>query len=131
MKTTKLIYWISTSIIFLLDSVMPALTSHTELAVEGIRHLGFPDYFRVQLTIFKVLGGLILMIPKVPARIKEWAYVGFAINFISACVGHAVVDGMDFQTFFPLIILAILIVSYTYYHKIVESDSFEMQKAHH
>jgi hypothetical protein len=131
MKTTKLIYWISTSIIFLFDSVMPALTSHTELAIEGIRHLGFPDYFRVQLAIFKVLGGLILMIPKVPARIKEWAYVGFAINFISASVGHAVVDGMDFQTFFPLIILAILIVSYTYYHKIIESDSFEVQKVHH
>ncbi len=129
MKTNKLIYWISTSIIFLFDGVMPALTSHTELAVEGIRHLGFPDYFRVQLTIFKVLGALILIIPKVPARIKEWAYAGFAINFISASVGHAVVDGVDFQTFFPLIILAILIVSYTYYHKINQSASFEMEKA--
>lgn len=131
MKTNKLIYWISTSIIFLFDSVMPALTSHTELAIEGIRHLGFPDYFRVQLTIFKVMGGLILMIPKVPSRIKEWAYVGFAINFISASVGHAVVDGIDFQTFFPLIILAILIVSYTYYHKINQSGSFEIEKVHY
>jgi hypothetical protein len=131
MKTNKLIYWISTSFIFLFDSVMPALTSQTELAVEGIRHLGFPDYFRVQLTIFKVLGGFILMIPQVPARFKEWAYVGFAINFISACIGHAVVDGMDFQTFFPLIILTILIVSYIFYNKINESDSFELQKAHY
>ncbi len=118
MKKDKIIYWVATSIVFLFDSVMPALTSHTELAIEGIRHLGYPDYFRVQLTIFKVLGGLLLIIPKVPARLKEWAYVGFAINFISAAIGHAVVDGVDAQTFLPLVILGILIVSYVYFHKL-------------
>jgi hypothetical protein len=120
MKKDKIIYWATTLIIFLFDTVMPALTSHTELAIEGIRHLGYPDYFRIQLTIFKVIGGLLLIIPQVPARFKEWAYVGFGISFISAFVGHAVVDGVNGQTFFPLIILAILIVSYTFYHKIYD-----------
>ena len=118
MKKDKIIYWVSTSIIFLFDTVMPALTSHTELAIEGIRHLGYPDYFRVQLTIFKVIGGLLLIIPQVPARLKEWAYVGFGISFISAAIGHGVVDGVDAQTFLPLIILGILIVSYVYFHKL-------------
>lgn len=117
MKTNKIIYWVSTSVVFLFDSVMPALTSHTELAVEGIRHLGYPDYFRIQLTIFKVIGGLLLIFPQVPARLKEWAYFGFALNFVSACIGHMVVDGADFQTFFPLIILGILMVSYVTYHR--------------
>jgi hypothetical protein len=120
MKKDKIIYWATTLIIFLFDTVMPALTSHTELAIEGIRHLGYPDYFRIQLTIFKVIGGLLLIIPQVPARFKEWAYVGFGISFISAFVGHAVVDGVNGQTFFPLIILAVLIVSYTFYHKIYD-----------
>jgi DoxX-like family len=118
MKKDRIIYWIATSIIFLFETVMPALTSHTQLAIDGIRHLGFPDYFRIQLVIFKVIGGLLLVIPKVPPRLKEWAYVGFGINFISASIAHGAVDGVDFQTFFPLIIFAILIVSHTYYHKI-------------
>ena len=118
MKKDKIIFWISTSIIFLFDTVMPALTSHTQLAIDGIRHLGFPDYFRVQLTVFKIIGGMLLIFPQVPARLKEWAYVGFGISFISASIAHGAVDGIDFQTFFPLIIFAILVVSYIYYHKL-------------
>src|SRR5215467_6029548 len=118
MKTTKIVYWASTAFIFLFDAVMPALTSHLPLAVESIKHLGYPDYFRVQLTIFKVLGGVLLILPKVPARFKEWAYVGFGINFISAFVAHATVDGLVFDTIFPLIILAILVGSYVSYHKL-------------
>jgi len=118
LKKNKIIFWVSTTFIFLFEGVMPALTSHTELAVQGIRHLGFPDYFRVELTIFKVLGAILLMIPKVPARVKEWVYAGFGINLISACVAHVVVDGAVFDSFFPLIIFAILIVSYLYYHKV-------------
>jgi len=120
MKTNKITYWVCTTIIFLFDAVLPALTSHLPIAVDSIRHLGYPDYFRVQLTIFKVLGGVLLILPKVPARFKEWAYAGFAINFISACVAHAVVDGFVFDTVFPLIILAVLAGSYVSYHKLNE-----------
>ncbi|HTH56793.1 MAG TPA: DoxX family protein [Cyclobacteriaceae bacterium] len=118
MKTHKIIYWVSTTIIFLFDGVLPALTSHLPLAVDSIRHLGYPDYFRVELTIFKVLGAVLLILPKIPSRIKEWAYVGFGINFISASVAHAAVDGFGFDTIMPLIILAILTTSYVSYHKL-------------
>ena len=123
MKKYKIIFWVSTTIIFLFDTVLPALTSHTALAVEGIRHLGYPDYFRVQLTIFKVIGGLILIFPQVNPRFKEWAYAGFGISFISACIAHATIDGINFQTFFPLIVLSILIVSYASYHKLKALES--------
>ena len=116
-KTTKAIYWITTAILFLFEGVAPALTSNTQLAVDGIRHLGYPDYFRVLLTVFKVLGAAALILPVVHKRIKEWAYVGFAFNLISAFVSHWVVDGVNGQTFFPLFILAVLIASYVTYHK--------------
>lgn len=117
MKTINIYYWTATIIIFIMEGILPALTGNTALAKEGIRHLGFPDYFRIELTVFKVIGALILILPMVPARVKEWAYAGFAITMISACIGHWAVDGLDFQTFFPLIFLAILIVSYVYFHK--------------
>ena len=118
MKQTKIIFWTATIIIFLFETLMPALTFNTELAKSGISHLGFPAYFGFMLIIFKILGGLALIIPSIPARMKEWAYAGFGFNFISASVAHAAVDGINFQTFFPLIIFGILIVSYISWHKI-------------
>ena len=121
MKKEKILFWTATIIIALFEGVMPALTSQTELAKEGIRHLGYPEYFGNALVVFKVLGVLALIIPQVPRRIKEWAYAGFAFDFIFATISHAVVDGINFQTFFPLIILGILIVSYVYYHKLNSS----------
>lgn len=117
-KTTKIIYWASTGIIFIFEGVMPALTAHTALAVEGVRHLGYPDYFRVMLTVFKVAGALALVLPFVGGRIKEWSYAGFGMTMISAFVSHWVVDGFSGQTLFPLLILAILSASYLYYHKL-------------
>src|SRR5215217_2336731 len=85
-KATKRIYWITTVIIFLFEGVMPALTSNTELAIAGIRHLGYPDYFRVMLTVFKVAGAAALILPFVKGRLKEWAYAGFALSMIAAFV---------------------------------------------
>ncbi|WP_200974970.1 DoxX family protein [Echinicola sp. 20G] len=125
MKKDKIIYWVSTWIIFLWDGLMPALTSHTELAVEGIRHLGYPDYFRVELVVLKVLGALALIIPQVPDRVKEWAYAGFAITFISAFVSHWAIDGFGLQTIFPLFVFAILLVSYRYFHKLQTKSNLE------
>ena len=121
MKTQKIIYWSTTGLIALFEGVMPAITSQTKLAKEGIKHLGYPEYFGDALVIFKVLGVLALIIPKVPTRIKEWAYAGFAFDFIFAAISHGAVDGINFQTFFPFIILAILMLSYVSYHKLKEA----------
>ena len=100
---------------------MPALTSQTEMAKEGIAHLGYPPYFGIMLTVFKVLGALALIIPQVPNRIKEWAYAGFAFDFIAAFWSHWAVDGLKGENFFPLIVLGVLIVSYIYHHKRIDT----------
>ncbi|SEP08148.1 DoxX-like family protein [Flavobacterium sp. CF108] len=118
MKKAKIIFWVTTTIIFLFEGVMPALTSQTELAKEGIRHLGYPEYFGNALVIFKILGVLVLVIPSVPKNVKEWAYAGFGFDFIFASISHFAIDGINFQSFFPLIFLVILAISYIYYHKI-------------
>lgn len=120
-KSSKIIYWTTTTVLFLFEGVMPALTGHTELAKEGVRHLGYPSYFGSMLVVLKVLGALALLLPMVPARIKEWAYAGFAITMLSACVSHWVVDGFGGQTILPIVIFAILVVSYVYYHKLYQS----------
>lgn len=114
-KSTTIIYWITTGFIFLFEGVTPALTSHTQVAVEGIRHLGYPDYFRVMLTVFKVIGALVLILPYFKGRYKEWAYAGFGVDFIAACVSHWAIDGFGGQAIFPLVVLGILVASYLSY----------------
>ena len=126
MKKEQIIFWTSTIIIAILEGLMPALTSQTELAKEGIRHLGYPEYFGNALVIFKIIGVLTIVIPKVPARIKEWAYAGFAFDFLFASISHGVVDGINGQIFFPLVVLAILAVSYIYYHKNLANSSSKL-----
>ncbi len=118
MKKQKIVFWTATVLIALFEGVMPALTSQTELAKEGIRHLGYPEYFGTALVVFKILGVIILIVPKIPSRLKEWAYAGFTFNFIFAMISHAAVDGINAQTFFPLIVLFVLAISYIYYHKL-------------
>lgn len=117
MKKTNIAYWISTTFIFLFEGVVPALTSQSEMAKEGIRHLGYPGYFGIAFTVFKVLGAIVLIVPRISPRIKEWAYAGFAFDFIFAFISYMAVDGFVAIGFFPLVVLAILIVSYITYHK--------------
>jgi hypothetical protein len=118
MKKEKAIYWTATIFIFLLEGVMPALTSQTELAKEGIRHLGYPVYFGNALVVCKIIGAIALVLPQLPKRLKEWAYAGFTFDFIFAAISHGAVDGFTGQTFFPLIVLGILAISYIYYYKL-------------
>ncbi len=118
MKKDKIIFWATTIVIFLFEGVMPAFTSQTELAKEGIRHLGYPEYFGNALVVFKVLGVLALIIPQVPKRIKEWAYAGFAFDFMFAAISYFAVEGIVFLSFFPLIFLGILTVSYIFWCRI-------------
>jgi hypothetical protein len=119
MKKHKIIFWITTTIIFLMEGVMPAFTSQTKMAKEGIAHLGYPEYFGNALVVFKVLGALILMIPPIPKkRIKEWAYAGFTFDFLFASISYFAIDGAGFAAFFPLVFLGILALSYNSYHKL-------------
>jgi hypothetical protein len=60
---------------------------------EAFTHLGFPAYFRVELSWAKLLG-VVLMLAPVPPRLKEWVYAGFAIDLASALIAHfSVADG--------------------------------------
>ena len=118
MKSTKIIFWASTILIFLFEGVLPAFTSQTEMAKEGVRHLGYPEYFGNLLVVFKILGSLVLIIPQMPSRLKEWAYAGLAFDFIFAFASHLAVDGVVGLTFFPLIVLAVLVVSYLANYKL-------------
>jgi hypothetical protein len=84
-------FWISTA----LFALQMGFTAYAQLRIPDVAkafaHLGFPDYFRIELTLAKLAGLAALLIPMVPARLKEWAYAGFAITLVSALIAHLAV----------------------------------------
>ncbi len=118
MKKDKILFWVSTGLIFLLESLVPAFTFRSEMSIQGITSLGYPVYFVGLLTFFKVLGGLALILPMVPKRVKEWAYAGFGFDFISAFVSIFMVAGFIPALILPAVAMLVLVVSYKYYHKL-------------
>ncbi len=118
MKKVKIAFWISTTIIFLFEGVLVAFTSQSQMSIDGITSLGYPVYFVTLLAVFKVLGSLVLIIPQVPPRFKEWAYAGFGIDFISAFVSIWVVVGINVGLLMPLAFIILLVISYRSFHKL-------------
>jgi len=116
MKRTNIIYWAATALLAL-QTAMAGIMYFTnpEVAI-GFGHLGFPDYFRQELGIAKLIAALVVILPMVPLRMKEWAYVGLAITFLSAFIAHTAVDGAS-TGIAPLVSLVLLVVSYIYLHK--------------
>ncbi len=75
MKKDKIIYWTATGIvaaIILWSAFNFSLNKEMKAAFE---HLGLPNWFRIELTVAKILGALALLIPTVPTRMKEFAYL--------------------------------------------------------
>lgn len=86
-RATTIVYWLVTALFCL----QIGFTAYAQLRLPQVAdmfvHLGFPAYFRVELSWAKLLGVVVLLAP-VPARLKEWAYAGFAITLASALVAH-------------------------------------------
>jgi hypothetical protein len=92
-KATTILFWTFTAL-FCLEM---SFTAYYELLPQGAQaftRLGFPNgYFRWELSLAKLVGVAVLVVPMVPSRgfsymIKEWAYAGFAINLVSAIIAH-------------------------------------------
>ena len=94
-KGPAIAFWLVTGLFCL----QIGFTAYAQLTLpqvaQAFTHLGFPNYFRVELSWAKLLGVVVLLAP-VPARLKEWAYAGFAFNLGSAVLAHvAVGDGPE------------------------------------
>jgi hypothetical protein len=94
-KAETIVYWIVTALFCLQMSFTAYAQLRVPQVADAFTHLGFPAYFRVELSWAKLLG-VALMLAPVPARLKEWAYAGFAINLASALIAHfSVGDGPE------------------------------------
>ncbi len=114
MKKDKIIFWVSTGLIGVM-MLFSAFNYFTNAEMKAaFTHLGFPDYFREQLGVAKILGAFALVLPIIPNNIKQFAYFGFALVFVSAAYAHISSGDPVSMAIAPLIFLGILSVSYIY-----------------
>src|SRR5712672_1822432 len=118
MKTRdKIIYWIST--IWLASGMFS--TGIVQLfkgkggagGVNSITHLGYPVYFLTILSVWKILGVVTVLIPRVPL-LKEWAYAGFFFAMSGAVFSH-IASGDSMTENVPAFLLLILTVISWYF----------------
>lgn len=117
MKKITIAYWVSTGMISLMMLMSSFMYFSAPEVKEGFTHLGYPDYFRVELGFAKFLGAAVLLLPMINGRIKEWAYFGFFVTFVSAFVAHTISGDPASKAAGPVIALVLLLISYFMYQK--------------
>jgi uncharacterized membrane protein YphA (DoxX/SURF4 family) len=109
--TKLIIYWVTTSFIALENLVGAEWDlARNDMVTKIFNELGYPPYVLTILGIWKILGGITLIIPWFP-RLKEWAYAGIVFNYSGAIASHLFVGDIK-PAISPFIFLAIALVSY-------------------
>ncbi|GEN06678.1 DoxX-like family protein [Myxococcus fulvus] len=121
----KVAYWVVTGLVSLsaAGSAFLYLTDAPAM-VSAFEHLGYPAYFRTLLGIAKLLGVVALWAP-LPRTVREWAYAGFAIDFVAAAVSHTAMGDPAGKSVAPVALFALLIASHQLWHRVSSGASAE------
>jgi hypothetical protein len=116
-KVTIILFWIFTAL-FCLEMSFTAYYEQLPLGAQAFTRLGFPNGdFRLELSLAKIAGVIVLLVQRVPARLKEWAYAGFAINLVSAIIAHLSISDR-LLAFIPSTLTSVLwAVSYFFWRR--------------
>ena len=113
-KRDKIIYWVFTLWMALgMTSTGIVQLLKAEGEVSRMTHLGFPIYTLTLLGILKLLGVVVLLIPRLPL-LKEWAYAGFFFMMSGAVFTH-IAAGNSVSEIFPSLLLLMLTVISWYF----------------
>lgn len=116
-KKYKLIYWILTILMFVpgVIGVVEVFTDGPESIVKIMLFLGYPLYLMKILGFAKILGGAAILYGKFP-RLKEWAYAGFAFDYLGAAASHVFAND-SVNAIPPLVFFGIMMGTYYLWYK--------------
>ena len=75
------------------------------------QELGYPLYIVPLIGVTHILGGLGLLVPKVP-RLTEWVYAGLTIDLLLASYSHLNASGSLWDKVDPIVVVALVFASY-------------------
>lgn len=79
--------------------------------IEKITHLGYPVYFLTILGVWKLLGVIAVLAPKLPL-LKEWAYAGFFFAMSGAAISHLALRDPVTEILPSLLLLTLTVISW-------------------
>jgi len=86
------------------------MLTHNPQAVEGFRHLGYPEYFMTYLGLAKLLAVITIIYRRIPV-LTEWACAGLTFTFLAASYSHYSSGDPMSMVIPPLVFLGILMGS--------------------
>jgi hypothetical protein len=112
MNARTVAYWVTTA--FLVFNILSGgLAELLQLSgnASGMIALGYPLYVMTILGVWKVLGTIALLAPRLP-RLKEWAYAGIFFNMTGAAVSHLVVGDEPWHFYYTSFVALLTLVSW-------------------
>ena len=76
-----------------------------------IQHLGYPTYFMTIHTIWYILAGVALLVPRFP-RLKEGAYAGLFFIYTGPFMSHLAVGDPPSMLIAPIVFTGLVLVSW-------------------
>ena len=111
-KRNKIIYWVATLWLALgMTSTGIVQIIKMDEEVQNFSNLGFPVYLMTLIGVWKILGVIVVLIPKFPL-VKEWAYAGFFFTMTGAIISHLAIGEPIVKTLPPLLLLILTILSW-------------------
>jgi hypothetical protein len=111
-KIEKTAYWTTTglsAVPLIATGIIDTLAPPDALAL--LAHLGYPAYFAAIIGAWKLLGGIVVLAPRLP-RLKEWAYAGIFFDLTGAAISHAASGDGPGKVGVPLVLAALAFASW-------------------
>lgn len=129
-KATKILYWCVT-ILFGLANLFSGIAElfPNQQGLDAMKLLGYPAYFFTILGIAKIIGSVAIIQTKF-RTVKEWAYAGFTIDYISAAASFYFVNRDVFGILIPVVFLVVMSLSYFLWKKVEQMDVSKNSNRH-
>ena len=130
-KTTNIIYWVSTVIFAgLMTFSASSGLQPSQPAIQLIHDtLGFPVYFIQFISVAKLIGCIVILIPGINRSIKDWAYAGLFFDLTGAIYSGIAISGKFDPMMLTMLIWVVPgIVSYYFWHKKMKAESLQFAR---
>lgn len=111
-RRNKIIYWIATIWLgFGMAFTGVVQFMHTPEEIALMQQLGYPIYFLTLLGIWKLLGTVAILVPKMPL-LKEWTYAGFFFAMSGAIFSHIAAGSAVVDMIGPMLLIVLTVTSW-------------------
>ncbi|MCC7502849.1 MAG: DoxX family protein [Flavobacteriales bacterium] len=119
MKKITIAYWIVNGLLaaFMIFSSLDNVVTGEQSVAFIHDKMGYPVYFIPWIGVAKILGAIAILLPMLPARVKEWAYFGFFMD-LSTAIYSFMAMGEPVSDYAPMFLfVGLLIAAYMLHHK--------------